>query len=137
MNDALTPHGPGFRFIDTVRMVEPGKTLRAAKWLDPELSFFADHFPGEPLMPGVLLVESAAQAAGVLWGSVHGGAPRRYALAKVVQFKMQKPVPPGRMLQIEVTLEKDFGALAQFEATLSVADDVIAVGKIVLSDSTG
>ena len=51
----LTPHGPGFSFLDTLAVVEPGKRARGTKWLDPKSAFFADHFPGNPLMPGVLL----------------------------------------------------------------------------------
>jgi len=86
-------------------------------------------------MPGVLLIESAAQAAGALWGSIHGGGQRRYALAQVVQFKVQKSVLPDQTLTIEVALEKDFGALAQFEARLSVGEEIVALGKIVLASS--
>ena len=61
---SLTPHGPGFSFLDSFEILEPGKRGRGRKWLNPKLAFFADHFPGNPLMPGVLLVECAAQAAG-------------------------------------------------------------------------
>lgn len=134
IEEALTPHGPGFRFIDTTELMEPGRRLRASKWLDPKMSFFADHFPGEALMPGVLLIESAAQAAGALWVSIHGGEQRRYALAQVVQFKMQKPVLPDQTLTIEAALEKDFGTLAQFETKLFVGDEVVALGRIILAD---
>ncbi|MEZ5404903.1 MAG: hypothetical protein R3F23_01650 [Verrucomicrobiia bacterium] len=64
---SLTPHGPGFSFVDSFVWDDSQKQLTAKKWLDPKLSFFADHFPEKPLMPGVLLVECAAQTAGVLW----------------------------------------------------------------------
>src|ERR1039457_2659280 len=70
---SLTPHGPGFSFIDSFEIIESQKRGRGRKWLDPAAPFFADHFPGNPLMPGVLLIECAAQAAGVLW-QPSGGA---------------------------------------------------------------
>ena len=87
---SLTPHGPGFSFLDSFEIIEPRKRGRGRKWLDPAAPFFADHFPGNPLMPGVLLIECAAQAAGVLWRP-SGGA----FLAAVSQFRFRKPVLPG------------------------------------------
>ncbi len=132
----LTPHGPGFSFIDEIVEIRDGNFIHARKWLDPELVFFRDHFPTQPLMPGVLLIECAAQAAGALWGSIHKHAePKRYALAQVLQFKLQQPALPGETLEIEVSLEKDFGALAQFAAQLKVDEKPVAQGKLVLSQA--
>lgn len=129
-----TPHGPGFSFVDHAEILESGKRLKAGKWLDPQLPFFADHFPGEPLMPGVLLIECAAQAAGILWGSIHGSDhPERYALAQVLQFKLLRPVFPGATIAVEIELERDFGSLAQFAATLTAGSETAASGKIILA----
>jgi 3-hydroxyacyl-[acyl-carrier-protein] dehydratase len=125
---SLTPHGPGFSFVDAFEVLEMGKRGRGRKWLDPSAPYFADHFPGNPLMPGVLLVECAAQAAGALW-QWEGGL----FLAAVMQFRFIKPVLPDQTLEIEVTLEKDFGALAQFEAVLRVSSEVVAQGRLTLS----
>jgi 3-hydroxyacyl-[acyl-carrier-protein] dehydratase len=125
---SLTPHGPGFSFVDSFDVLEPGRRGRGSKWLDPASPFFADHFPGNPLMPGVLLVECAAQTAGALWQK-----PGAAFLAAVTQFRFIKPVFPDQKLEIEVTLEKDFGALAQFEAVLRVSSEVVAQGRLTLS----
>jgi|HubBroStandDraft_6_1064221.scaffolds.fasta_scaffold164613_3 3-hydroxyacyl-[acyl-carrier-protein] dehydratase len=125
---SLTPHGPGFSFIDSFEMIEPQKRGRGRKWLDPAAPFFADHFPGNPVMPGVLLIECAAQTAGVLWQQ-SGGA----YLAAVSQFRFRKPVLPGQTLEIEVTLEKELGAFAQFDAVLRVGPTVVTQGKLTLS----
>ena len=132
----LTPHGPGFSFLDAFEVVVPGRRGKGRKRLDPSLPFFADHFPGEPLMPGVLLIEAGAQAAGALWGAILGtdgdAAPRRFLLAQVLQFKIGRPVLPGATLDIEATLEKSLGAVAQFEVVLSVDGEEAARGRIVL-----
>jgi 3-hydroxyacyl-[acyl-carrier-protein] dehydratase len=157
---SLTPHGPGFSFLDSFEVLEAGKRGRGRKWLDPAAPFFADHFPGNPIMPGVLLVECAAQAAGVLWGRDREVAPttttaqaggtlptattttpaRRsdlpvatFFLAAVQHFRFRKPVLPGQTLEIEVSLEKELGAFAQFDAVLRVGETPVATGKITLS----
>ena len=128
-----TPHGPGFSFVDTVEVVEPGRVVRTTKWLDPALPFFADHFPGHPLMPGVLLVESGAQAAGVLWGAILGVTEQpRFALAQIVTFKIQRPVLPDQTIEVRAELERDFGTLAQFAIEIREAGEVVAMGRVVL-----
>lgn len=125
---SLTPHGPGFSFLDSFEILEPGKRGRGCKWLNPKVPFFADHFPGNPLMPGVLLVECAAQAAGVLWQQ-----PGVAYLAAVRDFRFRKPVLPDQTLDIDVTLEKEMGTFAQFEAVLRVGPTVVSQGKLTLS----
>jgi 3-hydroxyacyl-[acyl-carrier-protein] dehydratase len=131
---SLTPHGPGFSFLDGFEVTVADREGRGRKWLDPLLPFFADHFPGQPLMPAVLLIECAAQAAGALWASTPAAnAPPHFILAQVVQFKIQQPVLPGETVETEVVLENRFGDLAQFVVTLCVGSIEVARGRIVLS----
>lgn len=132
-----TPHGPGFSFLDALEVVEPGKRARSKKWLDPTSAFFTDHFPGNPLMPGVLLIECAAQAAGAFWLQQYSAdsqqPPLPAFLASVQQFRFFKAVLPGQTIEVEVILEKDLGQLAQFETVLRVQDTVVAQGKLAIS----
>jgi len=131
---SLTPHGAGFSFLDSFEVVVSGQAGLGRKWLDPGLPFFADHFPGRPLMPAVLLIECAAQAAGALWASTLAAeAPANFVLAQVVQFKIQQPVMPGETIETEVVSENIFGRLAQFTVTLRVSGIEVARGRIVLS----
>ena len=133
---SLTPHGPGFSFLDSFEVLVPNKQGIGRKRLDATLPFFADHFPGKPLMPGVLLIECGAQAAGALWASIQqGSAPAHFALAQVMQFKIQHAVFPGETIQTDVVLENILGALAQFSVTLSVGQVEVARGRIVLSST--
>jgi 3-hydroxyacyl-[acyl-carrier-protein] dehydratase len=130
----LTPHGPGFSFLDAFEITVAGREGRGRKRLDPHLPFFADHFPDRPLMPGVLLIECAAQAAGALWAStLAANAPARFILAQVMQFKIQHPVSPGETVETDVTLENILGQLAQFAVTLRVDQIEVARGRLVLS----
>ena len=130
---SLTPHGPGFSFLDGFEVLEAGREGRGWKWLDPELGFFPDHFPGAPLMPGVLLIECGAQASGALWASVLGeGAPHAFVLAQVLQFRVQRAVRPGETVETKVVLENQLGGLAQFSMTLNVGESEVARGRIVL-----
>ena len=133
----LTPHGPGFSFLDAFDVTAPGRAGRGRKRLDPALPFFADHFPGRPLMPGVLLIECAAQAAGALWASILGDdAPHAFVLAQVSQFKLLAPVAPGETVETEVVFAAALGALAQFDVTLRVGAREIARGRLALGRPT-
>jgi 3-hydroxyacyl-[acyl-carrier-protein] dehydratase len=130
----LTPHGAGFSFLDEFVVTEPGRRGTGKKWLDPASPFFADHFPGEPLMPAVLLIEAAAQAAGALWAStLPADAPQRFSLAQITQFKVLRPVPPGAIIESAVTLDQFLGSLAQFSVVMRVEHEEVALGRLVLA----
>lgn len=132
MKHPLTPHGPAFRFVDTFERTGPASGV-ASLTLDPAAPYFADHFPGNPLMPAVLLAECAAQGAGVLWMEDTQQLDTPVFLASIDQFRVLGPARPGDVLITSIELVKELGALAQFEAECTVNQHVVARGRLMLS----
>ena len=134
MNGSKTPHGDGFSFIDSFDLAANRQSLTARKLLHETLPFFRDHFPDNPIMPGALLIESAAQAAGVLWANNSPDLPAPFLfLAQVLAFKIIRAVRPNQLIEITATLDRVFGSLAQFTVTVCEGGSPVASGKIVLS----
>jgi 3-hydroxyacyl-[acyl-carrier-protein] dehydratase len=134
---AATPHGPGFRFIDHFEQAPEGPRGTADFHLHPDLWFFRDHFPGNPLMPAALLLESAAQAAGILWMSLSGpatGMPTTpLFVAGVDSLRVLGPAYPGDTLRSSVELLKELGTLAQFQVETATGAGVIFRSRLTLS----
>ena len=101
---------PAFRFSIPLRFIEPQKRGRGRKWLDRGAPFLRS-FSRNPIMPGVLLIECAPQASGVLWQQ----SGRRVSCRRE-PGSFQKARAAGQTLDIEVTLEKEMDAFAQFDA---------------------
>lgn len=102
------PHRYPFLLLDRVvgLQMEPEKKIRAIKNVTINEPFFTGHFPGNPVMPGVLIIEAMAQAAGMLANldaSMHGKTGELYYLVKVDKAKFSKTVVPGDQLVLEVT----------------------------------
>lgn len=136
-SEAFTPHGPGFRFVDRFELLASQKRGTAEFHLAPDLWFFRDHFPGNPIMPAALLLECAAQAAGILWISLSEtpGLPDKTPLfvAGVEALRIQGPALPGDTLRTVVELVKEFGSLAQFQFETTSAANIVSRGRITLS----
>lgn len=133
---ALMPHRPPFLFVDLVTALEPNQFIRAERMLRPEESFFAGHFPGRPIMPGVLVGEALAQASGLLLGLSHPpeeqGIPVVYFLA-AANLKFLRPAIPGETLILESRFETALGGVFRFRVTARVETEVVASGVVMLA----
>ena len=122
------PHGVSFRFVDRVVEFTPGLRAVALKNVtagDPHLE---GHFPGNPIMPGVLLVEAMAQTAGLLLPE--GSAA---LLAQIKEARFRRPVLPGDRVRIEADRQGGLGGLHRFAVRASVDGAPVAEAEIVLA----
>ena len=117
----LLPHRYPFLMIDRVTAVE-GDTLRAYKNVTAGEPYFQGHFPGQPVMPGVLILEAMAQAAGLLALSQLAVEAGKHIIlfASADKVKWRRPVVPGDRLDIEITVKKKRGTLWVVKGTASV-----------------
>ena len=125
------PHGASFRFVDRVLEITPGKRVVALKNVtagDPHLQ---GHFPGNPLMPGVLLVEAMAQTAGLLLPEGSSAL-----LAQIRDARFRRPVVPGDQVRIEAEMLGGLGGLHRFAVKASVDDAPVAEAEIVLAETS-
>ena len=126
------PHRYPFLLIDGIVSVEPNRSISAVKNVTAAEPHFMGHFPGHPVMPGVLILEAMAQAAGVLvWESV---APdqRNYILylAGVESARFRRPARPGDRIDIDAELTVQRRNLWRFNATAKVDGSIIASAEI-------
>lgn len=132
--EALIPHRPPFLWIDRVEELEPGVRCIAVKFVDPANPIFTGHFPANPILPGVLLIEAMAQTAGVMMGSAASQAAEQGTgvalLAAVNRFKFLKPVTPGQELRIESRKLTEAGQMAYVGGTVWVGGEIVATGEL-------
>lgn len=122
------PHRYPFLFIDRVLEVKSFESLVAIRNItisDPALQ---GHFPNNPIVPGVVIVEGAAQAAAVL-GRISKGSLTECLFTEISEARFRKPVVPGDVLRYEIKLTKHRGAFLWFEAQMSVDGTEVAFVK--------
>jgi len=100
----LLPHRYPFLLVDRIVEWEPGKRIVGIKNVTINEPFFQGHFPGHPIMPGVLIIEAVAQAGGILALKAMGGGKRIAYFAGIDNCKFRRPVVPGDQLRLEVTV---------------------------------
>lgn len=134
----LLPHRYPFLLVDRVVELEPHKRIRAIKNVSINEPFFQGHFPGNPVMPGVLVVEAMAQAGGLLSQLSEGnGTPRRdklFYLVKVDKARFSKMVVPGDQLELEVELKRTLRGMAQYACTARVDGREVACAEILCAE---
>src|SRR5213594_2734069 len=122
---ASLPHGPEFRFIDRLLSLDPGKHGVGEYLVRGDEPFLRGHFPGQPLMPGVLLVEAAAQLAGTVAQSDPQIEPLQgLKLTAIRAVKILGSARPGEVIRLEAQVTGRLGNLVQVRATASVGGAV-------------
>lgn len=123
--------------IDRVTKLEPGKRIVALKNVSANEPHFQGHFPGRPIMPGVLILEAMAQAAGVLVFSAEGAVRQSerlvYYYVGIDNARFKKPVVPGDQLELEVTLERALRGIGKFACVARVDGATVAEATILCS----
>jgi len=125
------PHRAPFVFIDQVLSLDPGHSATCVKRFDSSEPFFRGHFPGNPLVPGVILTEAAAQTAGI----AAGNPGVVYHLSAIRQMKFLRPVSPGALVEFTATKTATMTTLLQFAVTARVSDELVAEGVIILNEA--
>lgn len=128
----MIPHKEPFLFVDCVLELEQGRRIVAERRLRAEESYFAGHFPGAPLMPGVLVAEALAQASGLLLGAGHAGPPLTFHLA-AVNVKFIRPAIPGETLTLVSVLDQSLGEVHRFQVEATVEGQPVARGMLTLA----
>ncbi len=125
------PHRKPFLFLDTVTALIPGESATARVCFDPGDPVFNGHFPGRPVVPGVLLTEALAQLAGIAGAEVG----REFLLSAIRSMKFPTAARPGDVIELSVHRAGRIGALVQFDAEATVAGVVVAAGSLVLNET--
>jgi 3-hydroxyacyl-[acyl-carrier-protein] dehydratase len=124
------PHREPFIFVDRVLTRVAGESATAEKIFPPDTPFFAGHFPGAPLVPGVILAEALAQTAGLAAGQ----AGKSFRLAALKSMKFPSAAGPSEVIHLHARKIAAIGGLWQFETKATVSDRIVAEGIVVLGE---
>jgi 3-hydroxyacyl-[acyl-carrier-protein] dehydratase len=128
------PHGPSFRFVDELTTLDPGREGSGIYRIRGSEDFLTGHFPGQPMMPGVLLIEAIAQLGGVV-AQTDPAIPRLrdLRLTAVRAAKILGAAVPGETLEIHARVEGRMDGLVQIDGSVNVAGKIVASARITLS----
>ncbi len=128
----LLPHREPFLFLDEVTELEPGRRLVAVKRLRPDEPFFAGHFPGAPVMPGVLIIEALAQAGALLlFRETPDRESKLLFFAGIDQARFRAPVFPGDLLRLEVDVLSFRNTRSKMLGKAYVGDKLVAEAELL------
>ncbi len=130
---SVLQHRYPFLLVDRILELEPGKRAVGLKNVTVNEPFFMGHFPGNPIMPGVLIVEAMAQVGGVLLLATTGNEGKLAFFAGIDKMRFRRPVLPGDQLRTEVTLLKVKGDIGRVGVVGTVEGQVVAEGEYLFA----
>ncbi len=130
--EELLPHREPFLLVDRVVEIEPGKWAIAEHDVREDAFWCRGHFPGNPVMPGVLIAESLAQVAALIYlAGDHERAGSTVYLVGMDKMRFRAPVRPGDTLRLEVSLTDMRRRMCTFDATATVAGKRVTTGQFM------
>ncbi len=129
----IIPQREPFLMIDEVSEYVPGESCTAYKYVNEDEWYFKGHFPGNPVMPGVLICESLAQAGAVAILSMEENKGKNALFGGIDKMKFKKIVKPGDKLKLEVKILKRKGPIGVGEAIATVDDKIAARGELTFA----
>ena len=135
----LLPHRYPFLLVDRVLEIVPDNHILAYKNITQNEPFFTGHFPGKPIMPGVLIIEALAQAGGLLTQLSHVGETdnRMFYMVKVESARFKKMVVPGDRLDLDVTIKRVIRNMAVYEGIARVDGVEVATAEVLCAEDRG
>lgn len=130
---AIIPHRYPFLLVDRIVELEEGVSAVGIKAVTANEPFFEGHFPGYPVMPGVLIVEALAQVGAVVLLKLPANHGKIVLFAGIDGFRFRKQVFPGDTLRLEVRLTKMRGPVGKGTAQATVEGDVVAQGELMFA----
>jgi 3-hydroxyacyl-[acyl-carrier-protein] dehydratase len=127
------PHAFPFRMVDRILEIDPGKRAIALKNVSIDEPYFLGHFPNEPIMPGVLILEALAQTGGLAFQSSFEREEGMPFLARIDEFRLKRKVIPGDQIILEAEIIHVFSHLAKVKVLARVGGETIAEGMLVLA----
>ena len=130
------PHRYPFLLVDRVLECTKGKSIRAVKNVTVNEEFFTGHFPNRPVMPGVMIIEALAQAAGILAFVTAGVFPdenSRFFFVGIDKARFRKPVEPGDQLILKAELQRTFKGIWRFSTVAEVGGEEVASAEMMMA----
>ena len=130
------PHRYPFLLVDRVVECRPGESIRALKNVTYNEPFFTGHFPQQPVMPGVMIIEALAQAAGILAFITAGVTPQdttKFYFAGIDKARFRKPVLPGDQIVLTANLERSIRTIWRFSTVALVGEEEVAAAEMMIA----
>lgn len=127
------PHQPPMRLLDDVIDVVPGERATGQRRTVESDFFFQGHFPGQPVVPAVILIELLAQTGGIAAAGVESGAPRQLRVAAIGPFKFPAAAGAGQTLEAHARVAGRLGAMIKIEGEVRADGRIVATGSLTLA----